>query len=67
MIARHAILAVLLSFNGCVTAPNSNQSITINLLGSLSRSAQSQGGTNTHARVQSDGGGGNGAHASMTP
>ena len=52
-----SILAVLLACSGCVTAPNSNQSITINLFGSLSRFGHALGGTDTAIKGQIEGGG----------
>lgn len=41
--------------------------VTINVLSSHSRYGQAIGGTNTGIRGQIEGGGGNGAHASLTP
>jgi len=52
-----AIIAALLYCCGCVTAPNSNQSITINIFGSQSRFGQALGGTNTQLRGEFAGGG----------
>jgi hypothetical protein len=51
------ILTLLLACSGCVTAPNSNQSITINIFGSQSRFGQALGGTNTQLRGEFAGGG----------
>ena len=62
-----SIIAALLSCSGCVTAPNSNQSITINLLSSHSRYGQSQGGTNTTIKGQIEGGGALTATVPMSP
>ena len=62
-----SILAVLLACSGCVTAPNSNLAVTINLLSSHSRYGQSQGGTNTTIKGQIEGGGALTATVPMTP
>ena len=61
-----AVLA-LLSCCGCVTAPNSNLSLNFNFFGSFSRIVEAIGGTNSKPTGASEGGGGNGAHASLTP
>ena len=62
-----AVIALLLACCGCVTAPNSNQSITINLFGSLSRFGHALGGTNTTIKGQIEGGGSLTATVPMTP
>ena len=62
-----AIIAALLYCCGCVTAPNSNQSITINLFGSLSRFGHALGGTNTTIRGQIEGGGNAAATVPLAP
>ena len=67
MITRLSIITLLLACCGCVTAPNSNQSITINLLGSLSRFGHALGGTNTTIKGQIEGGGSLTATVPMTP
>jgi hypothetical protein len=57
-IIRLSILVILLFYGtGCVTAPNSNQSITINLLSSHSRYGQAVGGTNNVIKGQIEDGG----------
>jgi hypothetical protein len=60
-------LAVVLYCTGCVTAPNSNLAINVNLLGSFSRLGQALGGTNTTIKGHSDGGGSLTATAPMSP
>ena len=62
-----SIIAALLSCSGCVTAPNSNQSITINLFGSLSRFGHALGGTDTAIKGQIEGGGALTATVPMSP
>ena len=62
-----SIIAALLACSGCVTAPNSNLAVTINLLSSHSRYGQSQGGTNTTIRGQIEGGGALTATVPMSP
>lgn len=71
---RHAAIALgaiavlaLLSCCGCVTAPNSNLVVNLNLLGSFSRLGQALGGTNTTIKGQSEGGGALTATAPMSP
>lgn len=59
-------LAILLCA-GCVTAPNSNQSTTINLFSSHSRYGQTLGGTNNVVKGQIEGGGALTATLPMTP
>lgn len=65
---RHAAITLgaiavlsLLSCCGC------GATITVNVLSSHSRYGQAIGGTNNVIRGQIEGGGGNGAHASVTP
>lgn len=59
----HTLLAALylLLCGGC------GATITVNVLSSHSRYGQAIGGTNTVIRGQIEGGGGNGAHATLTP
>ena len=57
MIIRLAIVALLLSCCGCVTAPNSNLSLNFNFFGSFSRIVEAIGGTNSKPTGASEGGG----------
>lgn len=66
-IIRLAILAILLACTGCVTAPNSNLAVNLNLFGSFSRLGQALGGTNTQLRGEFAGGGSLTATAPMSP
>jgi hypothetical protein len=62
-----AIAVILGAVVGCVTAPNSNLAITIDLLSSHSRYGQALGGTNTQLRGEFAGGGALTATVPMSP